>query len=732
MKKLFKNNIFLAFFFSLCLGALITVPNIIYGKGIYNLSADFSFQRIPFYMVMSDAVKDGSVLWTWFNELGSNFIGTFSFYNFFSPFNLILYMFPGSWAPYIIGWLDILKYGVAGLTAFLFLKRYVKNEKYALVGSVLYAFSGFYLTNMLFHFNDALALFPLLLYTLDNYMYDNKKGWFGLTVALLAFTNWFFLVGEAVFFILYFGIKLVCKEYKFELKKILNLVFEGVCGAGIAMVVLIPTALFIISNPRLSTNPSLIEQLKHPILTYVELLRAFILPAQTMSERAFLSQSNFTSVEAFLPFVGVLLALGCFLKYPKKWFSILIIVCGIFMINPLLNKTFVMFSGVYYARWLYMPILILALMSIKCLEDKCKLKVPLIINISLYGVLIIGILLYMWRVKTTDIIFDKTYLIMTIFIALMSLIGTYLLCNKMTIKKLKYLMICLFIFVTIWGNYMTYQYKDPMLEVNNNYDIYLNSSKELSLDNTRVICDESCYVNMGYTGKHNNVRAFNSNMNGTNFEFYYSIGFEREVSTLFEVRNNENDYLLDFLGVKYILSRTSEPIKNYEIEKETKNFYLFLNKDYKEFGFNVNKYITNEEFKKLSTEDKKKELNKSVVLSKEQIKRYKDLYNKKVKYNSNKFTFEKNGFTSKIDSTGETLAIYAIPYETGWKATNNGKEVLVEKVDNGMMAIKINKGINDIKFTYMTPGLKSGLIISIISFIIYCLYFYLNYRKKAK
>ena len=68
----------------------------------------------------------------------------------------------------------------------------------------------------------------------------------------------------------------MCKEYKFELKKILNLVFEGICGAGIAMVVLLPTALFIISNPRLTTNPSFIELLKHPILNYVELLRAFI------------------------------------------------------------------------------------------------------------------------------------------------------------------------------------------------------------------------------------------------------------------------------------------------------------------------------------------------------------------------------------------------------------------------------------------------------------------------
>ena len=185
IKKLFKNKLFLAFFCSLCLGGLIILPNIIYGKGQYILLSDFSIQEIPFNMMINESLKEGSFLWTWFNELGSNFIGTFTFYNLFSPFNLIGYLFPASYFPYIIGWIFILKYGVAGLTSFLFLKRYVKNDKFAIIGSLLYAFSGFQLTNtMFYHFHDV--------------------------VALLAITNWCFFIGQGVFLVLYFIIKLIC------------------------------------------------------------------------------------------------------------------------------------------------------------------------------------------------------------------------------------------------------------------------------------------------------------------------------------------------------------------------------------------------------------------------------------------------------------------------------------------------------------------------------------------
>ena len=48
-----------------------------------------------------------------------------------------------------------------------------------------------------------------------------------------------------------------------------------------------------------------------------------------------------------------------------------------------------------------------------------------------------------------------------------------------------------------------------------------------------------------------------------------------------------------------------------------------------------------------------------------------------------------------------------------------------------MMGIKINKGINNIKFSYFTPGLKSGLIISTISLILNGVYIYLIKIKKV-
>ncbi len=48
--------------------------------------------------------------------------------------------------------------------------------------------------------------------------------------------------------------------------------------------------------------------------------------------------------------------------------------------------------------------------------------------------------------------------------------------------------------------------------------------------------------------------------------------------------------------------------------------------------------------------------------------------------------------------------------------------VSVEKVDNGMMAIKVAKGTNKIKFSYFPYGLKIGVFITAIALAGYILY----------
>ena len=109
--------------------------------------------------------------------------------------------------------------------------------------------------------------------------------------------------------------------------------------------------------------------------------------------------------------------------------------------------------------------------------------------------------------------------------------------------------------------------------------------------------------------------------------------------------------------------------------------------------------------------------------------RSRDFWNKfskyiKAFYKNNKFEFTNNGFKSTIDSTEDTLAIYQIPYDKGFSVEVNGKKSEIIKVNNGFIGIKINKGINNINVKYMPKGFIEGLIVSIISIIIYIGYLF--------
>ena len=156
------------------------------------------------------------------------------------------------------------------------------------------------------------------------------------------------------------------------------------------------------------------------------------------------------------------------------------------------------------------------------------------------------------------------------------------------------------------------------------------------------------------------------------------------------------------------------------------NYQIYLNENYKELGFVFNNYISNNEFLSKNTEEKFKIINDMIILSDKQIDKYKGLYNDDVEVYSNIFKFVNNGFNAKIDVSKDTLVLYTVPYDKGWKAFVNKKEVKIEKVDNGLMAVKINKGINNIKFIYYPPGLKLGLILSIVSYISLLVYIIFN------
>ena len=58
----------------------------------------------------------------------ANFIGSLSFYVLGNPSFWIFMLFPAELFMYVAGWLYILKYAVAGLTAYLWIRQYVKED----------------------------------------------------------------------------------------------------------------------------------------------------------------------------------------------------------------------------------------------------------------------------------------------------------------------------------------------------------------------------------------------------------------------------------------------------------------------------------------------------------------------------------------------------------------------------------------------------------------------------
>ena len=86
-----------------------------------------------------------------------------------------------------------------------------------------------------------------------------------------------------------------------------------------------------------------------------------------------------------------------------------------------------------------------------------------------------------------------------------------------------------------------------------------------------------------------------------------------------------------------------------------------------------------------------------------------------------------------MDTNRERLIFFSVPYESGWSATVNGQSVPIERVNVGFMAVTVPQGENvTVEFTYHTPGLSLGFIITLISLALLVAYLMLMNRVRPK
>lgn len=387
-----------AFLWGAVMAALFIVPSMIIDKGMYLYYGDYNTQVIPFYQIMVDAVHSGQTGWSWYTDLGSSFVGSYTFYNLGSPFFWILLLFPTNAVPYLLGPLTILKFGLSSLTAYGYIKRYTKNKNNAVAAAMLYAFSGAAIYNMVFHFIDAMVIFPLLLIALDKYVYEDKRGLFAFMVFTCAITNYYFFAAEAVFCLIYWIVRMASGSYRMDSRRSFYLVLEAILGTGLSVFVLLPTVYHIVGSNRVSSGElSGMSLLAYESgYAYITTLISLFMPPELAETDVYVRDyaHTWTSITAYLPLFGMSGVFAVvFNKHKNKWLRVFYGVSLLFMLVPVLNSTFQMFTDAKYMRWFFMLLFVMALGSVMALEDpstKWKKAITANLLITMLIILCIG------------------------------------------------------------------------------------------------------------------------------------------------------------------------------------------------------------------------------------------------------------------------------------------------------------------------------------------------------
>ena len=766
MKKQSSEKYTLAFGLGFLSLFVVLLPLLCMDKGYFIYYGDFVAQQLPFYQLANDAVRDGGLFgWNWYTDLGSSFLGSYAFYLAGSPFFWLTVLLPEQWVLYAVPWLLCLKHGLASLTAYAYIRKFVKNPDSAVIGGLLYAFSGFQIFNIFFnHFQDVTALFPLMLIAMEEVINHNRRGWFAGIVVVMAMLNYFFFAGQAVFLILYFIIRCRCQDFHISLKKFLALAIEAVIGVCIACVILVPAALAVILNDRVSSylfgQNIILYSDKTRILRIIQSF--FMIPDPPA--RTNLLQSDYAkwaSIGGYLPVFSMTGVIAFISRKKNHWASMIVYICILCAFVPVLNSSFYMLNASYYARWYYMPILIMAMMTAYVLDNQeCDWKNGLKISAVMLG--IFGVIALL-PTKEDDgkIQFLKFALIPAYFlvqwgISALNLTGAYYLYHLR--KKRKFIwknavLLTSVACVACTGTIVYFgkaigtdsrKYIETAVHGKEKMDISYDTDED---DYFRVDISKD-YDNYPMFWKLSSMRCFQSVVSPSIMNFYQNIGIERDVASRAEP---EHYTLRGLFSVKYYFDKIQEnseeekqelPLPGFVYAKTANGFEIYQNNYFIPIGFAYDACIEEEIWNQEADNIKEKSLIHALVLTSEQIQKYQDImteiqnpkslslsrdsYLKACQKHASEacydFVYDSKGFSAKIELENPKLVFFSIPYDDGWSAEINGKSVEIEKVSGGFMAVRCEAGQNEITFSYHLSGLKIGVGITLAGILMLILY----------
>lgn len=764
-----QNKYWLTFGLCALAAALVFLPFYIVDGGIFLYAGDFNSQQIPFYYYANEFIKSGGGTFSWATDLGSDFWNSYSFYLAGSPFFWLTLLFPAAWQPFLMAPMLVLKFAVAGGGAYLWTHRWVKDPNMAVLAGCLYAFSGFTVYNVFFnHFVDVVALFPYLLWTLDEAVLNKRRGPFAVLVALNLLNNYFFFAGQVVFLILYFVCMTASGVYRWNGKTFGALAAESLLGCGMGCVLAWPALLSLAENPRTVDPFSGFGYIFYSkAQQYGAILYSLFFPPDCPYMPVIFDEGviKWTSMSAYLPLMGMAGVIAYLRCTQKTAFRRLLFTSLVMALVPALNSAFYAMNSSYYARWWYMPILVMCAASVQALEEEhidikkgVRPTVAVLLAFCVFAFLPVeedgewsfGVIEYpekFWLNLGLALLGVAVFWLIWVQYRRRPLLARRLTAGVLAfgcLYSITHISIGKFAQWTNDADWRTQQYEDA------------RALAEEMPEGAYRIDDYECYDNVGLWMGKSCLQFFNSTVAPSIMEFYPQFGVKRDVRS----EPGVEDYALrGLLAVKYTVTPVADAADFEEKAGDDWVYWgaegslaVYENQYALPMAYGYEYYVTEEQFEGVPEAQRANLLLRAVVLTEEQISAWGDVLQplpedlltgfskeayhqdveKRKSQGADEVSLDNRGLSARFNLQKETVVLLAVPYDPGFTVTVNGEETPVEKVDGGLCAVRIPAGEVDLRLDHFTNGLPQSLAAAGVSVVLFAGYLVWHRRRKAR
>ncbi len=766
---------------------LLIFHNFIAGNIFYlfkDIGSDTLNQSFPIYKSLTKYINsEGFPMWSFDQGMGQEIIST----SLVDPFYWIIYFFGENNVAYGMLWTELTKIVLTAFVFFKFLSVLKFSNTNALIGALLYSFSGFMIVGGSWIVFSAEACYMAIL-LLGFELYFTRNSWylFPIAIALISAMRPFDLYFYGLFLIFYFLFRHFSSDkfsWKFLITNGLKLLALSILGILISTFFFVSGVQLMLDSPRVSGSSSYFNLLLSRSLFFLEQPIHYITVIfRTFSNDMLGNGSNFRGwgnyLEAPMTYIGILplvLFSQVFVLLDRRKKIVYSIFLAIFLIPvvfPFFRYAFWAFAGDYYRGFSIIISFTMLLFSLQVINEIEKQKKINLILLLASSVMLLVLLYYPYT--GIEQVINKEQQSIVAFLIVLYTILAYLFSHT----KNKGLVLGLFVLVIfIELGYMNYKtVNNRVCLTNKEYlqKVGYNDYTVEAIDYLKKTDPTFFRINKDYNSgptehtSYNDAKAqgYYGTMSYYSFNQKYYIRFLEETEVIHKGNETESRWapgvsgrplLQIFSSIKYNLSKSTKPAfmqMGYDSIYQVGDVKILRNHFFLPLGNTYDKYIPLSKYQKLSRLQKDLVLLQAVVTEEPVSADYKKLTEFNVSdtmpiptwvaignacEERKKDTlqiqrFSNNHLKGTIALKEPRLLFFSIPFDRGWNAIVDGKETKPMLCNLGFNGIMLDSGQHTIEMYYKPPYFTTTILLSLSGIVLYfvCVLIDLAIKRKKR